>query len=48
MMVLHPKGDLAEVNVALVDEWNNILRLVRIMRCHCQTVAAANEKNTHN
>uniref|UniRef100_A0A3Q1CD29 Tc1-like transposase DDE domain-containing protein n=1 Tax=Amphiprion ocellaris TaxID=80972 RepID=A0A3Q1CD29_AMPOC len=43
-----PLRDLAELHVALVEEWNalpqnNIMRLVRSMRHRCQAVIAANE-----
>uniref|UniRef100_A0A3B3QA75 Tc1-like transposase DDE domain-containing protein n=1 Tax=Paramormyrops kingsleyae TaxID=1676925 RepID=A0A3B3QA75_9TELE len=46
-----PPRDLAELRVALVEEWNalpqdNIMRLVRSMRRHCQAVIAANGGNT--
>ncbi|RXN20620.1 Transposable element Tc3 [Labeo rohita] len=42
-----PPRDLAELRVALVEEWNalpqnNIMRLVRSMRRGCQAVIAAN------
>uniref|UniRef100_A0A3P8TXJ3 Tc1-like transposase DDE domain-containing protein n=1 Tax=Amphiprion percula TaxID=161767 RepID=A0A3P8TXJ3_AMPPE len=42
-----PPRDLAELHVALVEEWNalpqnNIMRLVRSMRHRCQAVIAAN------
>uniref|UniRef100_A0A3P8S0B0 Tc1-like transposase DDE domain-containing protein n=1 Tax=Amphiprion percula TaxID=161767 RepID=A0A3P8S0B0_AMPPE len=42
-----PPHDLAELRVALVEEWNalpqnNIMRLVRSMRRRCQAVIAAN------
>uniref|UniRef100_A0A671UTD5 Tc1-like transposase DDE domain-containing protein n=1 Tax=Sparus aurata TaxID=8175 RepID=A0A671UTD5_SPAAU len=42
-----PPRDLAELRVALVEEWNalpqnNIMRLVRSMRRRCQAVIAAN------
>ncbi|KAI3376903.1 hypothetical protein L3Q82_000151 [Scortum barcoo] len=46
-----PPRDLAELRVALVEEWNalpqnNIMRLVRSMRPCCQAVIAANEIRT--
>uniref|UniRef100_A0A671XWQ0 Tc1-like transposase DDE domain-containing protein n=1 Tax=Sparus aurata TaxID=8175 RepID=A0A671XWQ0_SPAAU len=46
-----PPRDLAELRVALVEEWkalsqNNIMRLVRSMRRRCQAVIAANGGNT--
>uniref|UniRef100_A0A3B3RC03 Tc1-like transposase DDE domain-containing protein n=1 Tax=Paramormyrops kingsleyae TaxID=1676925 RepID=A0A3B3RC03_9TELE len=46
-----PPSDLAELRVALVEEWNalpqdNIMRLVRSMRRRCQAVIAANGGNT--
>uniref|UniRef100_A0A3B3R2W7 Tc1-like transposase DDE domain-containing protein n=1 Tax=Paramormyrops kingsleyae TaxID=1676925 RepID=A0A3B3R2W7_9TELE len=46
-----PPRDLAELCVALVEEWNtlpqnNIMRLVRSMRRRCQAVIAANGGNT--
>uniref|UniRef100_A0A3B4A6M6 Tc1-like transposase DDE domain-containing protein n=1 Tax=Periophthalmus magnuspinnatus TaxID=409849 RepID=A0A3B4A6M6_9GOBI len=46
-----PPCDLAELHVALGEEWNalpqnNIMRLVRGMRRHCQAVIAANIGNT--
>ncbi|RXN28893.1 Transposable element Tcb1 [Labeo rohita] len=46
-----PPRDLAELRVALVEEWNalpqnNIMRLVRSMRCRCQAVIVANGGNT--
>uniref|UniRef100_A0A3B5ATU2 Tc1-like transposase DDE domain-containing protein n=1 Tax=Stegastes partitus TaxID=144197 RepID=A0A3B5ATU2_9TELE len=42
-----PPRDLAELRVALVEEWNalpqnNIMRPVRSMRRHCQAVIAEN------
>uniref|UniRef100_A0A3P8RRW3 Tc1-like transposase DDE domain-containing protein n=1 Tax=Amphiprion percula TaxID=161767 RepID=A0A3P8RRW3_AMPPE len=42
-----PPCDLAELHVALVEEWNalpqnNVMRLVRSMRRRCQAVIAAN------
>uniref|UniRef100_A0A3B4XCL7 Tc1-like transposase DDE domain-containing protein n=1 Tax=Seriola lalandi dorsalis TaxID=1841481 RepID=A0A3B4XCL7_SERLL len=42
-----PPRDLAELRVALVEEWNalpqnNIMRLVRSMRRRCQALIAAN------
>lgn len=45
-----PPHDLAELHVALVEEWNtlpqnNIMRLVRRMRHRCQAVIAANGGN---
>uniref|UniRef100_A0A671XTI5 Reverse transcriptase domain-containing protein n=1 Tax=Sparus aurata TaxID=8175 RepID=A0A671XTI5_SPAAU len=45
-----PPRDLAELRVALVEEWNalpqnNIMRLVRSMRRRCQAVIAANGGN---
>uniref|UniRef100_A0A3P9HIP8 Uncharacterized protein n=1 Tax=Oryzias latipes TaxID=8090 RepID=A0A3P9HIP8_ORYLA len=46
-----PQNDLAELHAALVEEWNtfpqNIMRLVRRMRCCCQAVIVANGGNTH-
>uniref|UniRef100_A0A4W6FQ29 Tc1-like transposase DDE domain-containing protein n=1 Tax=Lates calcarifer TaxID=8187 RepID=A0A4W6FQ29_LATCA len=45
-----PPRDLAELRVALVEEWKalpqNIMRLVRSMRRRCQDVIAANGGNT--
>uniref|UniRef100_A0A3B5A2U8 Tc1-like transposase DDE domain-containing protein n=1 Tax=Stegastes partitus TaxID=144197 RepID=A0A3B5A2U8_9TELE len=48
-----PPRDLAELRVALVEEWNalpqnNIMRLVRSIRRRCQAVIAANGGNTRS
>uniref|UniRef100_A0A3B4ZY06 Tc1-like transposase DDE domain-containing protein n=1 Tax=Stegastes partitus TaxID=144197 RepID=A0A3B4ZY06_9TELE len=46
-----PPRDLAELCVALVEEWNalpqnNIMRPVRSMRRRCEAVIATNDGNT--
>lgn len=38
--------DLAELHIELVEEWNNIMKLLRSMRHHSQYINVANGGNT--